>query len=143
MKQFKINVHSIVDVITNSSSEIFVSTHDRSIDNLKEMTNTILKTSGSDKTFDDLFTARIEIIDKKWYINDFHEDFAEEIGMDAEEVKTKLENDELQSEFKEFLDDRECWTNQSIIVTSKDDKNLTIDFLKTFQSIFNTEEQYC
>jgi len=44
---FKINYHSFVDIITNSSSEMFISTDKKVIDFFKEMFKDDIKSGGS------------------------------------------------------------------------------------------------
>lgn len=52
-KLFKIK--SITDVITNSSTEVFQRYDESSFDTIKKLVNSILKFSGSNLTFDDLY----------------------------------------------------------------------------------------
>jgi hypothetical protein len=61
MKDFSVNIHSIIDIITNSSSEIFVGADNNTISKFKELINIILKSLNCEKTFDDLF--EVEILD--------------------------------------------------------------------------------
>jgi hypothetical protein len=60
MKSFRIKIHSFVQLITNSSSEIFVSADDSTISGVKEIVNNLLKIGGSTLTFDDLFRVEID-----------------------------------------------------------------------------------
>ena len=60
MKNIIIPVHSFIDVITNSSTEIFVKTKDNSKLAMHEVINKILKRCGSDKKSEDLFKIKIE-----------------------------------------------------------------------------------
>lgn len=60
MKQIRIQLHSFVDVITNSSTVIYCQCNDKAVDSTKEMINEFLKVAGSDKTADDLFTFKLE-----------------------------------------------------------------------------------
>ena len=55
MKSLFIPIHSFVDVITNSSSEIFVSADEGTVEAVKESINNLLKGTGSNKTADELF----------------------------------------------------------------------------------------
>lgn len=57
---YKIPIHSFIDVITNSSTEIYVSTHDKSIELMKEFINEIMKSTGHPFEFDDYFEIYIE-----------------------------------------------------------------------------------
>jgi len=59
MKNISIPIHSIVDVITNSSTVIYIQTHDKTIEYAKALVNDILKASGSDKSADDVFTFKL------------------------------------------------------------------------------------
>lgn len=52
---------SINDIITNSSSEVYTLYSRATIDAIKGLVDTILSASGSDLTFDDLFTAKLLI----------------------------------------------------------------------------------
>lgn len=56
-EHIKVNIHSVIDAITNSSTEIFINTNN--VGALKEFINGMLKSIGSDKTFDDIFEVQI------------------------------------------------------------------------------------
>jgi hypothetical protein len=60
MKSFHIKIHSFSALITNSSSEVFVSADQSTIDGVKEIVNNLLKIGGSTLAFDDLFRAEID-----------------------------------------------------------------------------------
>jgi len=62
----KIKLHSITDLITNSSTTIFTYSAG-CIEPLKEMINEIAKTLGSDKTCDEMFDAVILCEDSDTY----------------------------------------------------------------------------
>lgn len=55
MNFLKLKTHSIIDVITNSSTEIFISSNNKTIEVAKEFINSLLKATGSKKEADDLF----------------------------------------------------------------------------------------
>ena len=59
MKNIYIPIHSFVDLITNSSSEVFVSDTESTVNALKEAVNAMLKLTKSDKTCDDLFDVKL------------------------------------------------------------------------------------
>ena len=77
-------IKSITDVITNSSSEAFLLVNSDSIDKTRELINTILRVAGSNKTCDDLFdiTPKVNEYRAEWYWNSqwqnecFNEKFA-------------------------------------------------------------------
>lgn len=54
-----IRVHSFVDIITNSSSEIFVEANQNTINNVKNLVNSLLSLAGSKSTCDDLFELEL------------------------------------------------------------------------------------
>lgn len=56
-----IPIHSFVDLITNSSSEIYIYASDGTIKSVKELINNLLRGVGSDKTADDLFTFDVGV----------------------------------------------------------------------------------
>jgi hypothetical protein len=60
MKQYIIPVHSFVDLITNSSTEIYVSPTNKTVTTLKEIINEILRIGGSKQTCDDLVNISLE-----------------------------------------------------------------------------------
>lgn len=49
----KLNIHSVTDVITNSSSEVYICTN--GIQVLEDFINALLKASGSEQTCRELF----------------------------------------------------------------------------------------
>jgi hypothetical protein len=57
--KIKIPYHSFVDLITNSSSEVFVEAHEGTIDAFKAAINHVLKSQGVEKSADDLFTFEL------------------------------------------------------------------------------------
>lgn len=58
--KFEIPVHSFIDVITNSSSEVFVVADRQTITAFREIVDKILNAAGSDKKCDDLFRLALE-----------------------------------------------------------------------------------
>ena len=58
--KIKIKIHSFIDVITNSSSEIFVRADERSIETLKDVINALLNLTESKYVVDDIFNFEIE-----------------------------------------------------------------------------------
>lgn len=81
MKTIKLNVHSVIDLITNSSTEMFAD-YSNSIEPLKELLDEFLKLSGVNKTSDEIF--EISIINSYWeenleyYMEDYPEISEEE-----------------------------------------------------------------
>lgn len=52
-------MHSFVDLITNSSTEIYIEATEKTIESLKGLINNLLKVGGSELTCDDLFTIQL------------------------------------------------------------------------------------
>ena len=64
MKTLKLAVHSFIDVITNSSTEMFVD-QSKCLQPCKDMINEILLTFDVEKTCDDIFDIRLENDDEE------------------------------------------------------------------------------
>lgn len=58
----KIKIQSISDIITNSSTEVFIVYDSSNIDSIKQIVNAILSIDGH-YTFDDLFTIKMNAAD--------------------------------------------------------------------------------
>lgn len=68
MASIIIPVHSVIDVITNSSSEVFVTAHKKTIEIVKEIINVYLKDACYAETADELFD--IELVYKAYNDDD-------------------------------------------------------------------------
>jgi hypothetical protein len=55
MKSLTINIHSFVDLITNSSTEIFVQATDQTVKSVKKLIDELLKLGNSQYKCEDLF----------------------------------------------------------------------------------------
>ncbi len=64
--EIRIPVHSIIDVITNSSTEIYTYAKDSAKEFAYEALNEILKIAGSDKKAEDLFDVSIVTEESSW-----------------------------------------------------------------------------
>jgi hypothetical protein len=65
MKTLKISIHSVIDLITNSSTEIFTD-YSNSVEPLKEFLNEILKACGVNKSCDEVFEIELDDIDDEY-----------------------------------------------------------------------------
>ena len=117
-----IPIHSFVDLITNSSSEIFVAADENTIKAVRKLIDNILKASGSDKTSDDLFDIGLgyEVTDIETYDNKF---------------VTKAEFEKIEEAYQEWEDGDQSgdeprfqpscsdgdYSNSNLLVTVKDD----------------------
>lgn len=64
---WNIKIQSVSDVITNSSTEIYVEATEYTLDGIKNIVNSILKSVNSEYTADDLFEFSLEDIDDNDY----------------------------------------------------------------------------
>ena len=83
MDSLKISLHSFIDVITNSSTSIYVMADKESVKTVKELINQILKKWGSDKKCDDLFEVNL-VHDECYYERedyDSDEEFKEAVAL--------------------------------------------------------------
>ena len=60
---WNIKIQSVSDVITNSSTEIYVEATEHTLNGIKNIVNSILKSVNSEYTADDLFEFSLEDID--------------------------------------------------------------------------------
>jgi len=59
MKTLKIKFHSFIDLITNSSTEMFAD-YSKSVEPLKEMINEMFKVCGIEETCDEVFVIELD-----------------------------------------------------------------------------------
>ncbi len=60
MKYYTIKIHSFVDLITNSSTEIYIQATDKTIETIKKLIDNILEIGGSTLHCDDLFDISLD-----------------------------------------------------------------------------------
>lgn len=73
-----IPIHSFVDLITNSSTEIYIQATTKTVESVKEIINNLLKVNGSSYTADDLFEISL-----------FNSSLADRIEWDGEDANTE------------------------------------------------------
>lgn len=161
--EIRVDIHSMVDVITNSSTVIYTWATGGT-NQVKELINAILKASGSDKTSDDLFTIEERmtedgmerVLDKMDESSEF-EDRIDELEKTFPEgwgdlpygdkaMYRKQVSDLLTKIFYSMSEnDREhlCVDSEyeipfesSVYIKSKNDTMEEIDMLRVFESIF-------
>lgn len=127
-----IPIHSFVDLITNSSSEIFVEASTKTITAIKKMLDNVLTAGGSTKTADDLFTFELgyEVTDHKTWGSVYVS------KAEFDKIKTAWDEYEEHDEDEGETDDAEVieeprfeptnyddgyYHNTAIIVKAKDD----------------------
>ena len=114
------------DVITNSSSEVFVMYDREGVESIKKLVDSILECADSNETFDTLFDIEFEL-DKDY------------IQSNKDMTKEEL--------YEQALEDN--WTGEGyptiigIKVTSKDEKNAkAARLLSNIDKIFESENRY-
>ena len=127
----EIKIQSVSDIITNSSTEVFMVYDDSAFKNIKELVNAILALTGSDQTFDDLFEIKACVSE---YFIEQHPEYAD------------LPEDELLAKAREI--DSERYDGYPYVsyyeVTAKEAKNTaTAKILSKIDEIFNTYARYC
>ncbi len=130
-------VHSFVDVITNSSSEIFVSATDSTVAAAKEIVNNVLSSGGSLAKCDDLF--KVSLLYHVRYYDDGEEDTVEkEFDNEADAAKFRSENAD------KFGGDYDAEWNDLVIEAidpTNEDAKKAAESLSSFFSTFNTWEK--
>ena len=133
MKEIILPVHSVIDLITNSSTEIFVNSKN-SLEPAKELLNELLKIEGSDKTCDDVFDVSLKmdeynIVTYFEYSCEYeHKELYKELGLATE--KDWKKRDKIKKIAKEITDgtrempeiDNEGAIQTHIVVKCKDAK---------------------
>jgi hypothetical protein len=144
MKTIKLNIHSFVDLITNSSTTIYVQVHDKTIGLVEELINYFLKQGGSKKTASDLFEFKLKR-SLDWEENKIW-DIADELDCNSEEAKKVFQQrrkkgeydgeDEAEDRSESGLDKRRL-----VLIPKTGDKEV-IDLTKKIEEIFSIDGDY-
>ena len=126
-----IKIQSVSDIITNSSTEVFMVYNESAFKSIKELVNTILSLGGCEKKFDDLFEIKPVVSDY------FLEEYPEYAELTKEEILQKAyEIDKDSYEGYPYVNGYE--------VTAKDTKDEpTAKILSRIDEIFDTYAHYC
>jgi|GEM_PF-5269719 len=133
MKTLKIAVHSLVDVITNSSTVIYVQVHDKTVKFMKEFIDYFLKKSGSKKTADQLFEFKMEMDP------DLKSDRISDI-MDEEDCTEARALQILEEKLKDG-DFTDCngYDKRQLVLVPKDGSKDTLNATEWVQKIFEVD----
>jgi len=110
METFKLNFHSVVDVITNSSTVIYTY-QDGCEKPAKELINEMLKLSGeSEKKADDIFYFGV-FCDENRYMDFINEEYDYDDGSETDELSNipALEGEWGSNEYKKSESARQLW----------------------------------
>lgn len=123
----KIPIHSFVDVITNSSSEIFVVADDNTKVLCKDLINNFLSMTGSDKKADDLFDIKLVCVLR------CEETDHEDMEFQSEQERTNWCNEHDVDEYGDYV------VHFSYIrVTSKSDDPAVVSVANGINSLLNS-----
>lgn len=78
MKLYGIFLHSFLDLVTNSSTEIFISANESTLKAIKNLVNDILKAGGSEVTADQMFEFSLVVEDPDEYPSKYYDVQSEE-----------------------------------------------------------------
>jgi hypothetical protein len=107
--EIKIPIHSVIDVITNSSTEIFTFAKNNAVELCHEAINEILKVSRSEKKSEELFDVYIE--PDSGYLIDCLFDILEE--MNDDNIADGGEGDEVYLKYEKRIKETESIKNYS------------------------------
>lgn len=143
MYTFSIPYHSFVDLITNSSSQVFMSVDDGSVNMVHALINNILKLAESTKKSEDLFT-----IDVAYAVDTYiDEKYAEKL-MTEEELKSAVEEGIVTEKEADRLirpEKYDRYGNSQFRVICKTDAPEAVEIKSTIEhlkGIFNVEASF-
>lgn len=128
-----LKIQSISDIITNSSTEVFMVYDDHSFKAIKELVNAILSINKDNKyTFDDLFTVEA-LFDKESFLSE------------NPEYKDLTDDELLQKayEYDEDNYDSYPYVNNYIVKAKSKVHDDVAQVLSQIDNIFQTYARYC
>jgi hypothetical protein len=124
------NLHSIVDAITNSSSEIYTFTNNNAISQVKKALRSFLDLLGINDPVDELFEVSIKYT------------FTENDVKILEVVTTDSEVNKINDRISEIIND-DGNPSPTISITVKGMNGKEIDFMRLVDNITHSEEISC
>ena len=128
LKPLYIPYHSFIDVITNSSTEIFVSCHGKTKETLFALINSLLAVAESDKKAEDLFDIKMS---RDYVYDDETEEELEDVKIAFNEKGERTDN---------YEDDE--YEDHTLVLIPKDSSKETIELTKQISTIFSLNAQY-
>lgn len=154
MRNFKmvIPVHSFIDVVTNSSTSIYVGCHDNTIQYAKDLIDSLLKAAGSGKTADEVFNFVLscdfdnEEYRLEEYLGEENSKFNEMNPDEKEKLMKDTFNKMLSGEVEPYssfgTSGGDCdYDQRTLIITSKSGE-ISIDLTEKMENIFSIEASY-
>ena len=143
MKAITIPVHSIVDVITNSSTVIYTYCTTNTITFIKEVIDSVLRAGGSDKTADDLY--EFELVPNSDLVEECGWRIQDREGISSEEATQKIEAARKDGTLKDLVKESmyETWQyREELRVTPKDDNPESLDIARKVMGMFSHEAEF-
>jgi hypothetical protein len=152
--EMRIKPHSLVDVITNSSTIVYITMRENAIDDMYAIIDEVLKVAESDKNARDLFNVEKEY---DWFaILDY---FIDDVGDNEKESglvkiyeslnrddQKKFEKEELipylkeSGRFKDYLQDSEGVERDNwLVVKAKDESKSTKEIWNMIRNLFDAD----
>lgn len=128
MLQAKVSLHSIVDVITNSSTEIFINVNSNTVKVFKKFIEKILTASGIKKSADDLF-------DFEFNVNGYYYDDENDEDVEINETFPMSDFNKKYHYYNDIADEWGAQFNYNLILKLKDGSK--IDLTNQVQSMFD------
>ncbi len=149
MKKLSIPIHSFVDVITNSSTVIYVQVHGKTVELMKDLVNYLLQKGGSEKTADDLFDFKV-VNSEEWAEEKVEEIMGDEFSEEqCPDLTWDERNEKAEAVFKERLangDYSDCedenyngYDRRILMMIPKDNHKEGFDVAAKFSSIFEID----
>ena len=132
MKPLTIYIHSFVDLITNSSTEIYISATDKTIESIEKLVDNILSMGHSEYKCRDLFEISIDI-----------EGFCQDYDYEYRENKDETPEQFLQREIENSGYDNHRCTRIKVIPKTEDAISKDVaTVLSSLTSLFNIDAAY-
>lgn len=135
-------IHSMVDIITNSSTVIYTFPSADYKKKLAEVVDRVLQEAGSDKKFDDLFDA-VDTLGEDFYdgLDDFimdEKDLSYDSWLELSDDERQKLRDESTEVYTDGSDGNYMYKSFRLLTKSGEDTNLT----SALMNIFESEESY-
>ena len=143
MDKLTVNLHSFVDVITNSSTVIYTGVQENAIDAMKGIINEVLRAAGSEKTSDDLFDISVSNKNEE-FAKVVRDNFAtDEEYYGAQDAAYEIEYPkQVDADYFSMMD-ASVTVKSVITVKSKNDNPQTTRISDLLAKIFEVGEDYC
>lgn len=150
-KIYKINYHSFVDIITNSSTEIYTTATNKTVEKVKQLINCFLESTNSNLSWEDLFSEIMLITKDVRYIKYIFEDliYDGKIPNLSLDDLNNMDNNEIVKLYLKYKDefdldviDDENGPFNIYLIPLDDTKTELAEHFNTLINFFQAEEFY-